>query len=170
MCMSEPTTPGWHLVQLNVARPLAPLASPQLTDFMNQLDAINALAEASPGFVWRLVGSGGNATDVIVADDPSLLVNMSVWTSVELLFDFVYKTAHTKVMARRREWFEKLELFQVLYWISEGQLPSVAEALARLEMLRAAGPSPEAFTFKQRFPAPGHRSAALDLRPELYCG
>jgi hypothetical protein len=159
----------WHLAQLNIGRPLAPIDSAQLADFVSQLDEINALAEASPGFVWRLVGDGGNATDVRVDGDPTMLVNMSVWTSPEPLFEFVYKTAHTKVMARRREWFEKIEVFQVLFWIPAGHRPTVAEAMARLELLRARGPSPEAFTFKQRYPAPGELGGPVNMRPEPYC-
>ena len=169
MIHDSSTAPAWHLVQLNVGRTLAPLDSPQLADFVNQLDEINQLAEASPGFVWRLVGNSGNATDVVVDNHPGLLVNMSVWTSAELLFTYVYKTAHTKVMARRREWFERIETFQVLYWIPAGQLPTVDEAMARLELLRERGPSPEAFTFKQRFPAPGELGAPINMRPEPYC-
>jgi hypothetical protein len=165
--MSQST--AWHLVQLNVGKTLAPLDSPQLADFMAALDAINALADASPGFVWRLVGSGGNATDVVVDTAPGLLVNMSVWTAAEPLFEFVYKTAHTKIMARRREFFEKIETFQVLYWIPAGQLPTVAEALERLEHLRVHGPTPSGFTFKQRFPAPGELGAPINMRPEPYC-
>jgi hypothetical protein len=160
---------AWYLVQLNVARALAPLDSPQLADFMAALDPINALADTSPGFVWRLVGSGGNATDVKVDAQPGLLVNMSVWTSAEALFDFVYKSAHTTIMARRREFFHKLETFQVLYWVPAGHVPTVDEALARLELLRTRGPTPEAFTFKQRFPPPGTVGDPVNMRPDPYC-
>jgi len=159
----------WQLAQLNVGRTLAPLDTPQLADFVNQLDEINALAEASPGFVWRLVGASGNATDVRPADDPDLLVNMSVWTSPEALFDYVYKSMHTKVMARRREWFHRIEVFQVLFWVPTGHRPSVAEALDRLRVLRERGPSPEAFTFKQRFPPPGELGGPTNMRPDPYC-
>src|SRR5690348_6092443 len=113
----------WHLAQLNVGRAVAPLDSPQLADFMAALEPINALADQSPGFVWRLVGSGGNATDVKVDSQPGLLVNMSVWVSAEALFDFVYKSEHTKIMARRREFFQKMEVFQVLYWVPAGHIP-----------------------------------------------
>jgi hypothetical protein len=160
---------SWQLAQLNVGRILAPLDTPQLADFVNQLDEINALAEASPGFVWRLVGNGGNATDVRPDNDPDLLVNMSVWTSAEALFDYVYKSMHTKVMARRREWFHKIEVFQVLWWVPAGHRPSVAEAMERLQLLRDRGPSPEAFTFKQRYPAPGELGGPTNMRPEPYC-
>ena len=159
----------WHLAQLNVAYAVAPLDSPQLADFMAALVPINALADQSPGFVWRLVGGGDNATDVVVDGRPGLLVNMSVWTSAEALFDFVYKSEHTKIMARRREFFHKADVFQVLYWIPAGHIPTVQEAIARLDHLRAHGPTPEAFTFKQRFPPPGTVGDPINMRPEPYC-
>jgi hypothetical protein len=165
--MSQST--AWHLVQLNVGRTIAPLDSPPLADFMAALEEINALADASPGFVWRLTGGSGNATDVVVDGQPGLLVNMSVWTAAEPLFDFVYKSAHTKIMARRREWFTRLETFQVLYWVPAGHVPTVAEALARLDQLRVHGPTPDAFTFKQRFPSPGSPGGPTNMRPEPYC-
>jgi len=158
----------WHLAQLNVARPLAPLDSPKLAEFVAQLAPINALAEAAPGFIWRLVGDGGDATSVRV-DDPTIIVNMSVWQTPEALFDFVYKTAHAKVMARRREWFDRMQTFVVLWWIPAGHVPTVAEAMGRLALLEANGPSPEAFTFKQRYPAPGSLGGPTDMKPEPYC-
>jgi|ERR1043166_393623 hypothetical protein len=158
----------WHLAQLNIGRPLAPLDSPQQAGFVAELDRINALAEAAPGFVWRLTGESGNATDVRT-EDPSLLVNMSVWTSAEALFEFVYKTAHVGVMARRREWFERMAVFQVLWWVPAGHTPTVEEAMARLGVLRERGPSAEAFTFKQRYAAPDQHGAPTDMKPEPYC-
>lgn len=165
--MSEPrVAPPWQIAQLNIARAVAPVDSPALADFAAQLAEINALADASPGFVWRLAGGSGNATDVRVDDDPLLLVNMSVWTSPEHLFDFVYRTAHSRVMARRREWFERLEIYQVLFWVPDGHRPTVTEAMARLAHLRTHGPSPEAFTFKQRYPPPGDRGGPTNMRPE----
>ena len=158
----------WHLAQLNIARPLEPLDSPRLAEFVAKLDDINALADASPGFVWRLAGASGNSTDV-QAPDPTIIVNMSVWTSPETLFDFVYKTAHTKVMARRREWFERMAVFTVLWWVPVGHVPTVDEGLAKLAHLEAHGPTPEAFTFKQRFGVPGSVEPPTNMRPEPYC-
>ncbi|MFO0998308.1 MAG: DUF3291 domain-containing protein [Alphaproteobacteria bacterium] len=161
---------GWHLAQLNIARAAEPLDSPRLADFVAALDSINALAESSPGFVWRLKGEAGNATDIKLSDDPNLIVNMSVWESVEALFDFVYRTGHTKVMARRREWFEKPEkAYQVLWWVPAGHRPTLDEALARLEHLRRHGPAAEAFTFKERHASPGSASPPTALKPERYC-
>ncbi|HEX2113010.1 MAG TPA: DUF3291 domain-containing protein [Alphaproteobacteria bacterium] len=160
----------WHIAQLNLARAVAPLDSPQLAEFVAALDAINALGEASPGFVWRLQGDVGNATDIKVSDDPNLIANMTVWDSVEALFQFVYRSGHTKVMARRREWFEKpTEAYQVLWWIPEGAIPTIEEAMARLRHLREHGATPHAFTFKDRFPPPDEPGAATDMKPEPYC-
>ena len=144
-----------HLAQLNIATPLYPLDDPRMAGFTDNLDAINALAEAAPGFVWRLVGDGNDATDILWPSDTGMLVNMSVWTDADALFDFVYKTAHTKVMAGRRAWFERTTgAFQVLWWVPVGHTPTLAEAADRLAALDRDGPSPAAFTLKQRYPAP----------------
>lgn len=163
-------TTGWHIAQLNVARAVAPLDSPELADFMAALDGINALGEASAGFVWRLKSDGGNATDIKASDDPNFIVNLTVWQSVEALFEFTYRSAHTKIMVRRREWFEKpLEAHMVLWWVPAGHLPTLEEALARLAQLRTNGPTPQAFTFKHRYPPPGQAGAPADMRPEPFC-
>jgi hypothetical protein len=158
MSESEPSDDEgqvFHLAQLNTARALAPLDSPQLAEFMDALDAVNALAEGSPGFVWRLTGANGNATDLALASEPGVLFNLSVWESLDSLFAFVYRSAHTEVLVRRREWFSKpASDHQVLWWIPAGHIPSLEEALCRLHHLQALGPSPEAFTFKQRYPPP----------------
>jgi hypothetical protein len=112
---------GWQLAQLNVGRLRAPLDDPSIADFVAALDRVNALAEASPGFVWRLQGAGGNATDIRVEEDPLLIVNMSVWDSLEALFDFTYRTGHNRILARRRDWFaERTEAHLVLWWVPEG--------------------------------------------------
>jgi len=144
-----------HIAQLNIARARAPLDDPLLADFMAQLDSVNALAEASPGFVWRLKSDSGNATDIRAYDDPLMIVNMSVWESIDALFDFAYRTSHTKVMNRRKEWFESLPgPHMVLWWIAAGTVPTVAEAKRRLDHLAAYGATATAFTFKVRFPPP----------------
>jgi heme-degrading monooxygenase HmoA len=145
----------FHLAQLNVGIAKAPLDGPELADFMAALDPVNAIADASPGFVWRLQTEEGNAT-AIRAFGGDTIVNMSVWESLESLRAFVYSNrAHLDVMRRRREWFEKhVEAFQVLWWVPAGHVPSVPEAEGRLLLLRDRGPSPEAFTFRRHFPAP----------------
>jgi len=161
----------WHIAQLNVGRAVAPPGSSELADFMAALDRINALAESSPGFVWRLQSSSGNATDILVSDDPRFLVNMSVWASVEALFEFVYRSVHTDVMKRRREWFEKpAQAYQVLWWIPAGCIPTVEEALERLAHFRREGPTERAFTFSRRYPSPGESGAPEDMKPDPCCG
>ena len=146
---------GYQLAQLNVAWAKADMDDPLMADFMANLDRINALAERTPGFVWRLQSDSGNATDIQVTDDPRFIVNLTVWQDADSLFDFVYKSAHTPIMARRREWFEKRsEAIQVLWWVPAGHRPSVREALARLGRLNKEGPTEKAFTFKRRFPPP----------------
>jgi hypothetical protein len=160
----------WHIAQLNVGRTVGPLDSAALAPFMAALDEINALADVAPGFVWRLQSQSGNATDIKVSNDPQFILNMSVWRSVEALFDFVYRTAHSRIMARRREFFENpLAAYQALWWVAPGHTPTVEEALARLERLRRSGPTEEAFTFRQHFSPPGAPGTPDGLRPEPYC-
>jgi hypothetical protein len=125
-----------------------------LSEFVALLEPINALADESPGFVWRLQTEDGNATAISGFDDERLIVNMSVWESIEQLADFVYRGDHVAVMRRRREWFERIRLYMTLWWVPEGHVPTVAEAELRLAHLRIHGPTRFAFTFKQRFPAP----------------
>ena len=150
--MGTVTDPRWHLAQLNVGRMVAPTDAPEVAAFMAALDPINALADASPGFVWRLQTESGNATDIHEFDDPLLLLNMSVWESIESLRAFTYTTAHTDVLRRRRDWFDKLaEAHLVLWWVPAGHIPTTAEAIERLERLRRDGPTPAAFTFRVPF-------------------
>lgn len=146
-----------HLAQINIARFLAEKDNPANDGFMAALDPVNARADAAPGFVWRLIGDGGNATGIEAAPgDPRLLVNMSLWESVEALAGFVYKQPdHLAVMRARKQWFEKMEVFMALWWVPAGHIPAVAEGMARIEHLAAHGPSDHAFTFRQPFPPPG---------------
>jgi hypothetical protein len=153
----------WHLAQLNIARLMAPLDSPQVADFVAALDPVNAQADSAPGFVWRLQTEDGDATAVRIWDDDCIIVNMSVWESVEALRTFVYSSDHVDVMRRRREWFEKLaQAFMVLWWIPATTVPTVAEATARLAQLEALGPTPDAFTFRAWFPPPGQPAERRD--------
>ena len=147
--------PGYHVAQLNIGRLLAPLDSRQIAPFVEALDPVNALADGTPGFVWRLQTEDGNATAIRAFDDDMLIVNMSVWESVEALAEFVYRSDHVAIMRRRREFFECMaEAFMVLWWVPAGHRPSVHEAKDRLARLRRHGPTQEAFTFRERFPAP----------------
>lgn len=156
----------WHLAQLNIGRLRATIDDPALADFVANLDPINALADATPGFVWRLQTEEGNATAIRpFADDELMAINMSVWESMEALADYVYRSAHTAFLRRRSEWFERLrDVYLVLWWIPAGTLPTVDEAVARLDHLRTYGPTPEAFTFRQPFPHPGGSTIAADER------
>jgi hypothetical protein len=144
----------YELAQLNVARLRAPLDSPQLADFVGALDRINAIADASSGFVWRLQDDSGNATALQPMGE-DFIVNMSVWQDPQSLQAFVYRSDHVAVMRRRREWFEKMDLYMVLWWVPRGHRPAVEEGIERLGLLRSLGPSADAFTFGKLFPAPG---------------
>lgn len=160
----------WHLAQINFGTLVAPEGDPRVQPFFDALDRINALAEASPGFVWRLKSEAGDATDLQPTIDPLLIVNMSVWTDADALFDFVYRSAHTPEMARRREYFARAEgAYQVLWWVPSGYVPSVDEGLARLWHLDRFGPTPQAFTFKSRFPAPDLVGPPVDMKPDPWC-
>jgi hypothetical protein len=145
----------WQLAQLNIARPLQPLDTPALADFVAALQPVNALADASPGFVWRLQTEQGDATDIRWAGDDELVVNLSVWSSVLALADFVYSGEHLAVMRRRKQWFVPLDrAVTVLWWVTAGHRPTVQEAAERLAAFERHGPSPYAFTFRTAFPAP----------------
>ncbi|MEK1905495.1 MAG: DUF3291 domain-containing protein [Pseudomonas sp.] len=144
----------YQLAQLNIARMKEPLESPGMADFVANLERINALAEASPGYVWRLQDEEGDAT-AIRPFGADVLVNLSLWADVQALSDYVYKSAHTDMLKRRREWFDKVdEAHMVLWWVPAGHLPSVEEAAERLAWYRQAGASAQAFSFRQPFPAP----------------
>jgi len=144
----------YELAQLNIATMNEPLESPGMADFVANLDRVNALAESSPGFVWRLQTEEGDATAVRPLGD-DVLVNMSVWRDVESLNQYVYGSAHVEIMRRRKEWFQRMkDAYVVLWWVSKGHRPTVQEAIAKLERLRQAGPTEAAFTFRRAFPAP----------------
>ena len=143
----------FELAQMNVARLRAPLDSPQLADFVGALDRINAVADGSPGFVWRLQDDSGNATALQPMGE-DIIINMSVWKDPQSLQAFAYRSDHAGVMKRRREWFEKMDLYLVLWWVPRDHRPSPEEGIARLEILRTRGPGPEAFTFGNLFPSP----------------
>jgi hypothetical protein len=142
-----------HLAQFNVARMLGALEDPVMSGFVARLEEINALADGSPGFVWRLQTDAGNATYLRPYGDDRIIVNMSVWESVEALRRFVYGGQHAEVLRRRHEWFEKLSRPVVaLWWIPAGHVPSIDEAKRRLAHLEEHGPGPFAFTFRALFP------------------
>jgi hypothetical protein len=147
---------GWHVAQVNVALLRAPLDSPELAGFVSMLEPINALADASPGFVWRLQGDGGDATGIRAFGDDRIIVNLSVWETIEALGRFVFASRHAEVLRRRREWFEKLgQAHLALWWVPVGTIPTVQQAERRVATLRERGGSPDAFTLREPFPAPG---------------
>ena len=145
-------TNGFHLAQANIARMRAPREDPVMKSFLDQIEYINSVADRAPGFVWRLQDETGDATAIRVFEDERILFNMSVWESVEALFDYVYKSDHRGPLRDRRNWFEKLDApTVVLWWIPAGTLPTVEDARARFDSLKGAGPSPHAFNFKTMF-------------------
>jgi hypothetical protein len=160
------------LAQVNIGRLLAPIDSPLIADFVAALDSVNAMADAAPGFVWRMVTEDGNALAVRgfeqdgVGSGGGIIINMSVWESVEALAAYAYGDAHIAILRRRREWFEKMrDAYLALWWIPRGHIPTVAEAEDRVEHVRAHGPTPYAFSLKQHFPPPGNAGADAGTEP-----
>ncbi len=150
--------PGFELAQLNIATARHPLDAPEMADFMQALAPVNALADAAPGFRWRLMTEAGDATAIDTLGD-DIIVNLSVWRDIDALHDFVYRGEHVRFIARRGEWFTRMRpAHVVLWWLPAGQRPTVDEAWQRLARLREHGPGPRAFTFKQRYPAPASPS------------
>lgn len=142
-----------HLAQVNIARMNTPLEDPAMAGFVARLDEINALADRSPGFVWRLQTSEGNATYLRPYDDDRILFNMSVWESVESLRAYVYQSVHVELLRQRSDWFTRFDgVYMALWWVPAGHRPSVDEAKKRLASLSEKGATPFAFTFKQLFP------------------
>jgi len=142
-----------HIAQINIGRIKAPLDDPVMAGFMARLDDLNALADKSPGFVWRLQTAEGNATYFRPFADERILLNMSVWETIDLLRSYVYRTAHAELLRQREEWFERFAgAYAALWWIPISHVPSIEEAKQRLAYLDAHGPTPYAFTFNRAFP------------------
>jgi hypothetical protein len=158
-----------QLAQLNIATLLAPIDSPEIADFVANLAPVNRLAEASPGFVWRLQDEAGDATHIASPWGPEVIVNMSVWQDIAALHGFAFRNAeHVAVVRRRREWFQRMvQAYAVLWWVPEGHRPTVHEAAERLEHLRAHGPTARAFTFRESFPAPDASTTVSDTFDDL---
>ena len=146
----------WELAQLNIARMRFELDAPDMKDFVDGLDPVNALADQADGFIWRLQTDEGDATGFTIYDDPTLIVNMSVWESFETLMNFVRSKAHLAIMKLRREWFDRPDKpYLVLWWVPQGHRPDVAEAQQRLDHLRENGATPTAFSARDAHPMPG---------------
>ena len=157
---------GFQLAQVNIGRILGPMDSAVMVDFANALDEINALADGSPGFVWRLQDDDGNATGLRPFDDDSLLINMSVWESIEALEAYVYRSHHRDYLVRRREWFARMtEVFVALWWVPAGTIPTEQDAKDHLALLAEHGPTADTFTFRKPFPAPESVAATGAIAP-----
>ena len=155
--------PRYHVAQVNIGRIVAPLDDPQMAGFVARLDELNALADRAPGFVWRLQTSEGNATYFRPYNDDRILMNMSVWESVEALKNYVYRTVHSELLRHRHEWFTKFAgTYLALWWVPAGHIPGIDEARKRLAHLEAHGPTQFAFTFKTVFPADESFQRAID--------
>ena len=145
----------YHLAQINIAKLIAPLDDPLIADFVNNLDRINGIAEQSKGFVWRLKDESGNSTAIDVFNDPMLIVNMSVWESIEDLKQFVYESGHLQIYLRKKEWFHDMDkAHMALWWVKSGELPTAQQGREKLEFLQKNGPSDLAFSFSKIFSAP----------------
>lgn len=156
--------PKWHLAQYNVATLVAPLDDPELGDFRANLAPINQLGDRSPGFIWRHQNADGNSTGTRVGDDPLVVINFTVWESIEALFEYTYHSDHVEVYRRRRDWFHDHggQHYLAMWWVLAGHIPTVEEAEERLAHLKAHGPTPIAFTMKQRFPSPETAEAVAE--------
>lgn len=144
-----------HIAQINIGRTVAPLDDPQLAGFVERLAEINALADRSPGFVWRLQTEAGDATSLTPFDDPRIIINMSVWETLEALHDYVYRSTHNQLLRQRKQWFENFPgPYYALWWIPRGHIPTIQEAKDRLAHLTQNGPTPEAFWFGTPFTEP----------------
>ena len=138
----------WHIAQINVAIFRVARKDKINADFETALGEVNALAEAAPGFVWRMPGEGES-------DDPQTTINMTVWESIDVLAAFAYRNAtHRGVMRRRKEWFVETPAYLALWWVRAGTVPTLAEGQAKLELIGRFGPTREAFDFKTVFPMP----------------
>jgi hypothetical protein len=143
-------SPNHHLAELNIGRIRYDIDDPRMADFADNLALVNGLAERSPGFVWRFIDESGNATDTRPYDDPRIIVNLSVWESVEVLERFVWQTVHKRFYGRRADWFDHFDGPSfVLWWVPAGHRPSVAEAVARLAHLKEHGPTDHAFDWQR---------------------
>ncbi len=148
----------YHLAQYNIAWIVAPLDSPAMADFTDNIAAINQLAEQAPGFIWRHQTEDGDSTAIRVRDDDQIIINFSVWQDAESLFQFAFYSGHVDYYRRRNEWFtHEDEPYAVLWWVPAGHAPTVEEAEAKLAELKRNGVSQAAFTFKKRFPEPDER-------------
>lgn len=143
----------WHLAVVNIAKPKYGLESAEMAEFMDNLDRINSIGDNSPGAVWRYEDESGAATDTRVFEDPNLLINYTIWESVESLKDYVYTGDHLDFFKRRSLWFQDVTDLPslVMWWVPAGTIPGIEEARDKVEYLAEHGPTADAFTFAKRF-------------------
>jgi hypothetical protein len=155
---------AWHLAQINVAKIIGEdITDPVMEKFVAQLEEINSLAEKSPGFIWRLKDDNNNATKLNPYGDQTIIINMSVWESLDYLIQFVYHGRHAEVLRKRRDWFVSFgKPFTALWYLKAGDVPTIEEGVARLKALQEDGPTPYAFDFKTKFSAPAKSAAATN--------
>jgi heme-degrading monooxygenase HmoA len=159
---------GFHLAQVNIGRPLEPLHSARLRGFVEMLEPINAVADAAPGFVWRLQTEDGDATAIRPFEDDQMIINMSVWATLEDFAAFVFGPQHLAVMRQRKQWFETMRVYTCAWWVPVGTRPTPADAIARLDLLARLGPTADAFTVQKPFPAPDS-NVGPDVRDDWTC-
>ncbi len=146
---------SYYLAQVNVARAKAEMNTETMRGFMGQLDAMNHLADTADGFIWRMIGDGGDYTSIRPFDDPLVIMNVSLWRDIDSLKNYVYKTVHMNIVRDRHTWFHKMNEFQqALWWHPVSHQPTAQEAKEKLERVRLLGATQEAFTFAQPFPPP----------------
>lgn len=154
---------SYHIAQVNIGRIRAELTDPLMAGFTGRLEEINALADASPGFVWRLQTTEGNATYLRPFADERTLLNMSVWETVEALRHYVYQTAHRELLRQRQAWFERFAGgYSALWWVPAGHIPGIDEAKRRIAHLDSHGPSEFAFSFNAVFQPDEHFQQSID--------
>ncbi|CAM4350620.1 DUF3291 domain-containing protein [Pseudoalteromonas ostreae] len=147
-----------HLAQLNIAKAKYSLEAPEIKEFVDNLEPVNNLAESSSGFIWRLKDEDGDATNIQAFSDPNIIVNMSVWDSVDALKNLMFRTHHRDFLRRKKEWFHNIpEDSYVLWWVPVGHIPTIEEAVEKLEYLRSNGDTPSAFSFKSNFSVAEYR-------------
>ena len=145
----------YHIASYNIAKASYPMDDIRMKGFNDAIDQVNAEAERSPGFIWRLQDESGNATNIQIYNDPKMLVNLSVWKSIDDLKDYLYNGDHLAIFVRKKEWFEPMKTaHMVLWWVKAGSIPTAEEGKAKLEYLIEHGASEEAFGFREMYPCP----------------
>lgn len=146
----------YQIAEINIARMKGvDIYDPVMKEFVDNLDTINAMAENSPGFIWRLKDENNNATSVNPYNDEQVIINLSVWESIETLKNYIYNTFHSEFLKRRKEWFQTYgQAHTAIWWIPAGQFPTVEEAVTKLAYLQKKGPTAQVFDLRKIFPAP----------------